>query len=162
MARNPTSAANTSDTSSAPSGDTGGTAATGVPTGAAAPTTATAAVDTSGVQAPAGGSDARKKMVNNPLATPPYSTQIPRADLIRTLWTGGQHTRSQITAILNDERVNPDRNPDNSVKKVPYQIVFAATRGVAGGPPANQPAAPATVAPSPAAPTETTVPGATS
>jgi hypothetical protein len=66
----------------------------------------------------------QKIMVNDPENGQP----IARQDLIKRLWANEKLSRSQITAVLNDPKVN------TSGKKIPYQIVFAATKGVAGGP----------------------------
>lgn len=51
-----------------------------------------------------------------------------RADYIRERYTAGA-SRSDITKELNTPELNP--TPD---KKIPYQIVFQATKGLAGGP----------------------------
>lgn len=50
-----------------------------------------------------------------------------RADYIRRRWGEKNATRSQIAAELSELQG----------KKVPYQIVFQATKGVEGGPPAQ-------------------------
>lgn len=59
-----------------------------------------------------------------------------RADYIRRRWGEGA-SRSEITAELN----TPELHVGD--KKIPYQIVFQATKGVAGGPPPKTEAAPA-------------------
>jgi hypothetical protein len=59
---------------------------------------------------------------------PENGQAIPRQELIKRLWTQEKLSRSQITTVLNDPKVN------TTGKKIPYQIVFAATKGVAGGP----------------------------
>jgi hypothetical protein len=115
---------------------------------AGTPTVATAAAPAAG-GATAGATDNRKKMLNDPFASPPYSTQRPRADIIKEMWASGRFTRSQIRAELNKPEANPDRNEDGTVKEFPYQIVFATTKGLPGGPPKTA-AAPATVGTSPA------------
>jgi hypothetical protein len=69
-------------------------------------------------------SQRQKIMVNDPENGSP----IGRQELIKRLWTEDKLSRSQITTVLNDEKVN------STGKKIPYQIVFAATKGVAGGP----------------------------
>jgi hypothetical protein len=51
-----------------------------------------------------------------------------RADYIRRRWKEGAD-RSTITKELNTAELNP--TPD---KKIPYQIVFQATKGQEGGP----------------------------
>lgn len=51
-----------------------------------------------------------------------------RADYIRRRWEA-KVSRSDITKELNDPKLNP--TPE---KKIPYQIVFQATKGKAGGP----------------------------
>jgi hypothetical protein len=68
--------------------------------------------------------------------------QIKRADFIRALWKGEnvaglnpegkKHSRSEITKLVNAY----------SPKKVLYQIIFAATKNIPGGPPKAE-AAPA-------------------
>jgi hypothetical protein len=58
-----------------------------------------------------------------------------RADYIRSRWEAGV-SRSDITKELNSEELNP--TPD---KKIPYQIVFQATKGRPGGPAPKQEAA---------------------
>jgi hypothetical protein len=66
-------------------------------------------------------------------------TKMKRADFIRDCWSRLQWTRGTITKEIN--RLN-GLSGDKPVK---YQIVFAATKGVPGGPPqqAAAPAAPA-------------------
>jgi hypothetical protein len=67
-------------------------------------------------------------------------TKMKRADFIRDCWQRLQWTRGTITKEIN--RLN-GLSGDKPVK---YQIVFAATKGVPGGPPQQAPAQP-TVAP---------------
>lgn len=70
---------------------------------------------------------------------PENGQPIARTDLIRRLWTQDKLSRSAITSVLNDPSVNPPTKDEagNEVpaKKIPYQIVFAATKGLEGGPP---------------------------
>jgi hypothetical protein len=65
-----------------------------------------------------------KITVNDPESGQP----IGRQELIKRLWTEDKLSRSEITSVLNDATVN------TTGKKIPYQIVFAALKGVAGGP----------------------------
>lgn len=50
--------------------------------------------------------------------------EIARADYIRDRWTNGKASRGAIAKELTKLQGKP----------VPYQIVFAATKGIAGGP----------------------------
>lgn len=75
--------------------------------------------------------DERYKMV-----TLADGTQVKRLDYIRKLWKEGKMSRGEIAKHLTDL----------TGKKVPYQIVFAATKGHAGGPPKTEAAAPETPA----------------
>jgi hypothetical protein len=65
-------------------------------------------------------SDGRFKLVTNPVT----GEQVKRIDYIRELWKAGTHTRSAIAKHLTEI----------SGETVPYQIVFAATKGIPGGP----------------------------
>jgi hypothetical protein len=144
MARNPASQASTDSTAA----NTGTAAAPEATTAApAAPATAPA---TTAAAAPAAGGNTARVFVNDPDSTPPYSAKIARTDLIRRRWASGM-SRGDITRLLNDVNVNPP-GPDGQQKKVAYQIVNGAVKGLPGGPP-KAPAAPATIAASPAAAT---------
>jgi hypothetical protein len=147
MARNPASQATTESTTGAQQAGT----ATGADTTAAAPTAPAAATTGTAAAAPAtaaaGGNSARV-FVNDPDSTPPYSGKIARADLIRKRWASGM-SRGDITRLLNDVNVNPP-GPDGQQKKVAYQIVNGAVKGLPGGPP-KATTAPATIAASPPA-----------
>ncbi len=77
--------------------------------------------------------DERYKTVEHPVT----GQTVRRLDYIRELWVNGM-ARGDIAKHLTEI----------TKKKVPYQIVFAATKGLAGGPvkvPAAAPAAPAPV-----------------
>jgi hypothetical protein len=74
------------------------------------------------------------------------STRVKRAEAIRALWQGTvtpynpegkKHTRGAITKLISEW----------GGKKIPYQIVFAGTKGLAGGPPKEETAAPASETP---------------
>lgn len=67
-------------------------------------------------------------------------TKVKRADFIRDCWTRLQWTRGAITKEINR------LNTLSGDKLIKYQIVFAATKGIAGGPPAQAPAQPVAVA----------------
>jgi hypothetical protein len=56
-----------------------------------------------------------------------------RADYIRRRWTE-KADRSTITKELNSAELNPAFAGGDEKAKVPYQIVFQATKGHAGGP----------------------------
>lgn len=66
--------------------------------------------------------DDRFKLITHPTT----KQRVKRVDFIRERWGQGA-SRGQITKELNE--------PGVSDKKVPYQIVFAATKGQPGGPP---------------------------
>jgi hypothetical protein len=68
------------------------------------------------------------------LFDPENGQPIPRADLIKRLWTQEKLSRSEITTVLNDPKVNPPDLSTGVQKKIAYQIVFATTKGVVGGP----------------------------
>jgi hypothetical protein len=77
--------------------------------------------------------DERYVMVTRPGTT----DLVKRSELIKELWTGAttsnnptgkKHSRSEIKNIINEPAVR------GSNKEIPYQIVFAATKNVAGGP----------------------------
>ncbi len=54
--------------------------------------------------------------------------EVPRADYIRSLWTEKKMSRAEITKAVN-EIITAQGG-----KVIPYQIVFAATKGIVGGP----------------------------
>jgi len=83
------------------------------PTPAAAPATAAVATDDRYVLVTTDGQNGTTA-----------GAQVKRIDLIRTLWGAGM-SRGNIAKYLTAL----------SGKKVPYQIVFSATKGLAGGPP---------------------------
>jgi hypothetical protein len=77
-------------------------------------------------------SEAKPKIMLN---DPENGEPIARTDLIRRLWTQDKLSRSAITTVLNDPSVNKPAADGTAAKKIPYQIVFAALKGVEGGPP---------------------------
>lgn len=50
-------------------------------------------------------------------------TQVRRLDYIRELWAAKTHTRGEIRTVVSEL----------GGKDIPYQIVFAATKGLEGG-----------------------------
>jgi hypothetical protein len=67
---------------------------------------------------------------------PENGQPIARTDLIRRLWKEDKLSRSDITTVLNSPEVSP-RNEKGEWTKIPYQIVFAAVKGIPGGPDAT-------------------------
>jgi hypothetical protein len=74
---------------------------------------------------------------------PENGQPIARQELIRRLWTQDRLSKSAITTVLNSDEVNPPDSETGEKKKIPYQIVFAALKGVEGGP--DKPTTTATV-----------------
>lgn len=131
-------------------------AATQTPTQPATP--AQAPQGQTAAAAPAAqGADERHVIVNHPETGQP----VARARLIQELWSR-KISRSDITKILNNVSaggvtikegvlVNTSKDP---FKKIPYQIVFAGTKGKQGGPDKQAPVQAATVGTGTAAGTE--------
>jgi len=69
------------------------------------------------------------------IVTTPSGEAVNRTDYIRQLWVGegieeaDKMTRSQIRDHIVEECTS-----ENGENTIPYQIVFAATKGLAGGP----------------------------
>lgn len=68
--------------------------------------------------------DAPKKGGRKIMLTLEDGTEIPRVDYIRKRWTEDKLSRRQIT----------DEVSELQGKEVAYQIIFAATKGIEGGP----------------------------
>lgn len=87
--------------------------------------------------------DERFKMIVRPGSNPPE--QVKRIDYIRELWTG-KVTSSNPEGKKYSRGAIAKHLTEITGKKVQYQIVFAATKGVAGGPPKEDaaPGVPAT------------------
>lgn len=93
--------------------------------GAATPEGGAAATVTT---TPVGTGDDRYVMVTRPSD----GVKVKRQDYIRQLWAEGKMTRGAIAKHLTELNAV---DKGGSGKKVPYQIVFAATKKLPGGPP---------------------------
>lgn len=68
--------------------------------------------------------DKRSKMIITP-----DGEEVKRTDYIRSLWAAGEMTRGEIRDHLKNEC-----SAENGENEVAYQIVFAATKNLEGGP----------------------------
>ncbi len=68
--------------------------------------------------------DKRSKMIIDP-----EGNEVKRTDYIRKLWADGNMTRGEIRDHLKNEC-----SAENGENEIAYQIVFAATKNLEGGP----------------------------
>ena len=73
-------------------------------------------------QATAEGEATEEKKERGVMLTLKDGTQVRRLDYIRSLWAAKTHTRGEIRTAVSELG-----------NEIPYQIVFAATKGLEGG-----------------------------